>query len=308
MDANQMPQQTLDDGQAQRRLSESLLQRLGQSLHDQVPPRGASGIHRFGRCLFRYGCFKAERIAQVQTQVPLIGIILKGAKELWLGENSQRLEAGSVFVLPAGPRFDVINIPDPRHGFYESLLVEVPHVPRELLVRKNREPSVPGKIDFRIRLSPALVAALAHAATALQGTDDTATLAGYRLAEVLTLLREQAAASPLFSLSLGERIALLVIEAPTRKWTADEIGQELGLGASTLRRKLSEQGTSLRKIQVETRMRIAHQILENGEGSVLEAASAAGYASRSHFVRRFRSIYQGLPSEFRRPDRSISRL
>lgn len=292
--------QRIDEAEGQRRLSARLLERLKPLAADPARPRKTPGVHGRGRQLFSYCCFEMERISRVSTPDPLIGIVLSGAKEFWLGDQGQRFGAGTVFVLPAGPEFDAVNIPDERSGLYESLLVEVSEVPLELAnIPSRRRPPAAEGLDLKVRLTTELVDALAHAAIALQASDHATTLAGHRLAEVLLLLREQPAAHALFDASLTDRVAWLVLSAPARRWTAQDIGQELGLGGSTLRRRLAKSGTSLREVLSSTRMTVAHRMLASGEGNVLEAAVAAGYASRSHFVRRFRSIYGAPPSEHR---------
>jgi AraC-like DNA-binding protein len=40
-------------------------------------------------------------------------------------------------------------------------------------------------------------------------------------------------------------------------------------------------------------------MLARGEANVTAAAEAAGYTSRSHFTRRFRSVYGNTPGEHR---------
>jgi AraC-like DNA-binding protein len=46
-------------------------------------------------------------------------------------------------------------------------------------------------------------------------------------------------------------------------------------------------------------MGVAQDMLTRGDTSVTAAAEAAGYSSRSHFTRRFRSIYGSTPGERR---------
>ena len=289
----------IEEAEGQRRLSARLLERLKPLAADPARPRKTPGVLSHGRQLFSYCCFEMERISRVSTPDPLIGIVLSGAKEFWLGDQGQRFGAGTVFVLPAGPEFDAVNIPDERSGLYESLLVEVSRVPPELAnISSGRRPVAEG-LELKVRLTAELVDALAHAAIALRASDHVTTLAGHRLAEVLLLLRDEPAARPLFNVSLTDRITWLVLSAPARRWTAAAVGRELGLGGSTLRRRLAEGGTSLREVLASARMSVAHRMLASGEGNVSEAAVAAGYASRSHFVRRFRCIYGVPPSEHR---------
>ncbi|WP_395450671.1 helix-turn-helix domain-containing protein [Aminobacter sp. UC22_36] len=281
---------------AQSTLSRRLLQLLRPLAMSSRTARGP-GLHTFARQLFSYCCIERERLASVVSEMPRIGIVLSGEKEFWLGDAGQRFVAGDVFVLPAGTAFDAVNIPSETSGLYESLLVEVTQVPKWVQEMPGARP-VAG-FDLRVPLTSELVDALGHAAISLGGSDHAAALAEHRLAEVLILLRKIPVAQPLFAQSLAERAAWLVARAPAKRWTAEEIGRELGVGASTLRRKLVEAGTSLRGVQASARMQLAHEMLVRGAGNITDAADAAGYASRSHFARRFQAVYGASPAEVR---------
>lgn len=281
---------------AQSTLSRRLLQLLRPLAMSSRTARGP-GLHTFARQLFSYCCIERERLVSVVSEMPRIGIVLSGEKEFWLGDAGQRFVAGDVFVLPAGTAFDAVNIPSEASGLYESLLVEITQVPKWVQEMPGARP-VAG-FDLRVPLSQELVDALGHAAISLSGSDHAAALAGHRLAEVLILLRKMPVAQPLFAQSLAERAAWLVARAPAKRWTAEEIGRELGVGASTLRRKLVEAGTSLRGVQASARMQLAHEMLVRGEGNIADAVGAAGYASRSHFARRFQAVYGASPAEIR---------
>ncbi|WP_054310683.1 helix-turn-helix domain-containing protein [Mesorhizobium sp. 1M-11] len=281
------------------RLAERLLLALRPLALDPARPQKQPGMHPHGRQLFSYCCFAAERLARISNEKPLIGVVLSGSKEIWLGDAGQRFEAGDVFVFPHGRAFDVVNVPAETSGIYESLIVEVDHVP-ESVRRLGRPPRAPALgLDLRVPLTEDLVAALSHAAPVLAASGHAAMLAEHRLAEVLLLLRNVPAAAWLFEVSLPERVALLVASAPARRWTAELLGQALGVGASTLRRQLAGEGTSLRAVLSATRMQLAHDVLARGEGNVTAAVSAAGYASRSHFGRQFRGLYGASPSVVR---------
>jgi AraC-like DNA-binding protein len=283
--------------------SDNLAQRLLAALRPiaSAPERPARqpGFAPRGRQLFSYCCFSTERLTRIVSAKPLIGIVLSGNKEFWLGGAGQRLSAGDVFVFPAGPEFDVVNIPAADSGLYETLIVEVEHVPEAVQHLKSspRQPR-PG-LDMRVPLNAELVEALVHAAALLAASDHANALAEHRLAEVLLLLRKVPAASCIFETTLAARVGWLVLGDPARRWSATSIGRALGMAASTLRRKLKGEGTSLRVVLAQTRMRLAHDILARGEGNVTDAAAMAGYASRSHFGRRFRSLYGASPSAVR---------
>jgi AraC-like DNA-binding protein len=293
----------MDSNPENARLRRQLLDRLRPLATAPGRPRKDPGRHDFtrteaGRQMFTYCCFTTERLAQVVIGRPLIGIVLSGEKEFWLGDQSQRFGAGDVFVSPGGATLDVVNIPNAR-GLYESLLVEVASLPPSIAKLPDLPPAPKKGFDIGVTLTADLVDALAHAATTLATSEHAALLGEHRLAEVLMLLRSDPAARPLFDVPLADRVRWMVSADPTRPWTAGEIASRLAMGASTLRRRLTEDGTPLRTVLAAARMHIAQDLLARGDASVTAAAEAAGYSSRSHFTRRFRSVYGSTPGERR---------
>jgi AraC-like DNA-binding protein len=285
----------------QAHLSAALLSRLRPLSGTKASVDPGAGKRRLPGRVFTYCCHAVERLGRIRGEHPMLGIVLSGEKELWLGDRGERFSPGQVFAFPSGLAFDVVNTPDPRSGLYESLLVEILRVPEAAARAVVRPRPRPRAADLRVPLSEDLVQALAHAATALGAGAQARDLGEHRLAEVLLLLQDEPAASCLFDVSLAERVEWLVASEPSRAWTAAALGRELGLGASTLRRRLDAAGTPLRAVMAAARMRVAHAILVRGRGSVTEAAEAAGYVSRSHFVSRFRSTFGVLPREVRAP-------
>src|SRR4051812_32903634 len=229
------------------RLRRALLDRLRPLATPTGRPHKEHGMQARGAKIFSYCCFTAERLAQFTVAKPVIGIVLSGAKEFWLGDNGCRFVAGDVFVLPGGATLDVVNLPDERTGLYETLIVEVATLPPSIArlpfpARRAARPD----FDVGITLTSELVNALAHAATTLTTSEHAAALAEHRLAEVLMLLRDDPAARALFNAPLADRVRWMVAAEPARRWTAEEIGIRLAIGASTLRRRLSAGGTPLR--------------------------------------------------------------
>ncbi len=255
-------------------------------------------MHHHCSQMFTYCCFAAERVVAFEPPHAVIGIVLSGAKEFWIGDQGHRYTAGHVFILPKDIKVDVVNIPDERHGLYESLCVQVLEVPPSLAIAETKA-GHRGHFDGEVKLTPALVDALSHAALSLAASDQALAIAKHRLNEVLMLLHGDPAARSLYDVSLVERITRMVAADPTMDWTAQRIAGKIGMGASTLRRRLQQDGTSLREVLASARMRVARSLLESGTVNISAAAEAAGYASRSHFVRRYRSIFGAAPSEHR---------
>lgn len=265
-----------------------LLDRLGRFSRPTAP-----GRHTVAGQLFTYCALDRERIAAIRPEHPLLGIVLKGAKEVWIGDRSERQGPGDVFVLPRGVALDVVNIPDDRSGRYESLIFELTALPP---ATRPAAPRVPyASAGFRVALTADLVEALGHAATAIADPGRRDSVKALRLAEVLAHLKDAPAARSLFERSLAETLAWRIAEAPEAPWTVERLARDLGLGASTLRRRLGQEGTSFRAVLGEVRMRTAERLLAAGASS-LTAAEAAGYSSRSHFARAFRDRFGHAPS------------
>ncbi len=256
----------------------------------------ADGVHNHGRHLFSYCALKRERLASIKLDHPVIGIVLRGAKEVWLGDVSRAFRPGSVIVLPRNVPMDVVNIPG-ETGIYESLILEVPMLPEgvaplSLAERRQRELASPA---FSVTLTDDLVEALSHAATLIRNEEVSETVQALRLLEVLTLLRPLPEARALFTQALHDEVAWLIASAPAEDWTIARVASEMGLGASTLRRRLDSEGSSFRAILRGERLKAGQAALAAGATS-LSAASAAGYVSRSHFARRYRESYGTSPT------------
>jgi AraC-like DNA-binding protein len=279
----------------------ALLARLARL---RAPP-GVSGASPLGApgaaTVFGYCVYTRERIRRARLEHPAIVVVLSGTKELWRGDACERMAAGAPFVIPGGVELDLVNVPDPRTGRYESICITVdadlrqalrPSVGRERVVAGGAHGSA-------IALTPDLVEAYGHAAAALSDSRHAADLARHRILEILLLVREAPAARALFAATLAERAESVVRGDLARAWRVEDVAAALGLGASTLRRRLKASGTSFRDVVLAARMAEAGALLGARDYSVTQAAQAAGYASRSHFARRFRAAHGVAPSRMR---------
>ncbi|MBI1686016.1 helix-turn-helix transcriptional regulator [Caulobacter hibisci] len=288
---------------ADKSLRQALLARLA-ALRSQ----GAAGAHHYagsnGGAVFGYCCFVRERIAQLRLADPLIVVVLSGAKELWAGERCERLPAGVPFVIPAGVTFDIVNAPDPVTGRYESVAITIDEDLRRSARRLAGAGDEPGRAGRgvsgpAIALTPDLVEAFGHAAAALTDPSQATALARHRILEILLLVRRAPAAAGLFAATIRARAEEIVRQDPGRTWRVEALARAMGLGASTLRRRLAAEGGSFRELLLETRMTTAQDLLTHDAYSVAQAAQAAGYSSRSHFARRFRAAHGVRPGRLR---------
>jgi AraC-like DNA-binding protein len=272
--------------------SRRLLDRLRPMVARKLEP----GMNAYAEQLFIYCCFDREKVKALELDCPMVCIVLHGQKEVWLGDRTQVFPAGSVFVLPGGVPMDVVNIPDETNGLYVALRLDVPSLPEGIAPLSATERMEGGEAgSFGLPLGEDLVEALCHAATTIADGTIGETIKRLRMTEVLALLRPLPEARMLFRQSLSEEIAWLIATAPSEPWSVADVAEQLGIGASTLRRRLSLEGASFRAILRRERLKAGQNAISSGASSVA-AAEAAGYASRSHFSRRFRETFGTSPT------------
>lgn len=256
-------------------------------------PSARSGFNSHARHLFSYCAFDRERIASVRMPHPSILVVLQGCKEVWVGDRVQAFRPGAVFVMPPNLDMEVVNIPgDDGPCLYEAMIMEVPALPAGIAPLPAATHPV---LDFSVTPGSDLMEAILHAATAIADHGQSDALKALRLAEVLTLMRPHPAARCLFHVGLADQVAWLIAARPAEAWTVASVAEQLGLGASTLRRQLAAAGTSFRAIVARERLRVGRDAIQSGALSVA-AAEAAGYISRSHFARRYREHFGTTPT------------
>jgi AraC-like DNA-binding protein len=249
--------------------------------------------------------FVARESETIQTiSMPVAGllVVLEGVKTIHWGGRSFVYRPGMAFALPAGACVDVVNEPDPRSGVYRALFLGFS---TELLEDARRRWSALARgrrsTDPTVEITPALASAVIHTSEALASVVQVSPLVTeQRIQEILLHLAECGSA-PLRpdakTSSMTEAVRLTLRSAPAHPWTAPMVADALGASEPTLRRHLRQEGASFRQLLREERMRAARSLLMEGRTNVAEAAIIGGYASLSHFAKRFRSMYGSLPSE-----------
>jgi AraC-like DNA-binding protein len=87
--------------------------------------------------------------------------------------------------------------------------------------------------------------------------------------------------------SLGAKIRKLVASNPSRDWLSLHFERELHLSGATLRRKLSDEGTSLRELLREGRLLHGLSLLQSTQQPIKTVAFRSGYRSVASFRRNF---------------------
>lgn len=81
--------------------------------------------------------------------------------------------------------------------------------------------------------------------------------------------------------------------------SAREVGAQLGVSVSTLRRQLNEEGTSFQQLKDDSRKAAAMQYLVSGELSLSEVSGLLGFDETSAFFRAFKRWTGQTPSAYR---------
>lgn len=243
--------------------------------------------------MFSYCALHRERLAAVDLPDPLLGIVLAGRKEVWRGQVVDVLLPGTLFVLPRGVPFDILNLPGDRFGSYQSLVLEIRPCDLPDLAPPENAPASGDRLA--VPLSDDLVDAVVRAAAAIADGPARGALRASRLTELLALLYDVPEARALYERTFADRAARLVRADLAHEWTAADVARRLAVSESTLRRRLAAGRTSFSALLRRERMQAAQRRLAAGEGSQA-AALAVGYVSRAHFARAYREEFGVNPS------------
>lgn len=99
--------------------------------------------------------------------------------------------------------------------------------------------------------------------------------------------------------SWSKKVRDLIVEDVSFERKIEEICEKLGVTERTLRRRLTEEGTSFRKLYTDVRLALAHELLEVAGLNVETVAWRVGYAETASFARAFTKKYVITPGKVR---------
>lgn len=103
---------------------------------------------------------------------------------------------------------------------------------------------------------------------------------------------------------LVEAVRRLIINNPGEIPDPEAVARQLNVSYRTLRRRLSEEGTSFKHIHNEVRMSTAMEYLRQTELTTQEIAFLLGYSEVTNFHRAFKKWTQQTPGEYREAERT----
>ncbi len=126
--------------------------------------------------------------------------------------------------------------------------------------------------------------------------DITAQLCEQQCETILNNLQQQG--------GLIEDVRRLIINQPGQAPDPQEVARQLNVSYRTLRRRLSDEGTSFKDIHNEVRMGMAMEYLRQTELSTQEIAFLLGYSEATNFHRAFKKWAAQTPGEYRESERT----
>lgn len=233
------------------------------------------------------------------TALPMIIIVRRGRKLIRSPGFAFTLEAGEAIAIAQGQVFDFENIPADDGDYEARWLVFETDVVSAFGEPNKTEAVMPAQSLGG--MGDELSAAFEQAVLALQ--DDGALPDAVIRHRVMELLAWLSASGLRFSLAqpdrFSARIRRLVGRRPDRGWSSAEISSALGVSEATLRRRLQDEGCSLRAVLTDIRMTHAINLLQSSQMPVSAIAASAGFESQSRFAIRFRDRFGFPPSAIR---------
>lgn len=246
-----------------------------------------------------YLCIRAKNqhgLANIQVNQLHMGMILHGQKQLTLHHQQVNLRAGDLFIIKPDTVADTVNIPDPETGEYLTILVPMCEEVIQAAQMIWAKP-ITDKTEAILRFS---IEDFASHLLAWQKAlfEQDLVKARLSIAAILVQLCQQQCADVLIvpPQQLSKRIYQWVLEQPQHAWQSSEIEARLGLSSATLRRKLSQEQTSLREIITHARLAYALELLYSRKLPMKTIAAKSGYQSVATFRARFMQRYQVDPN------------
>lgn len=98
----------------------------------------------------------------------------------------------------------------------------------------------------------------------------------------------------------SQRVRDAVVEGIGSEQKIEDVAGKLAVTERTLRRRLTEEGTSFRDLYTDVRMALAHELLTSAGLNVETVAWRVGYAETASFVRAFAKKFGKTPGEIKK--------
>jgi AraC-like DNA-binding protein len=243
----------------------------------------------------------AHRVRTSVVRDDMLGYIVSGSKRLLRPGESEEYQTGEFFLIARGTQWDMVNDSAPQGQYVAHVLLLTPAL-IELFHERFAQFAalLPLAACAKIGQDKTLHTAYARAFASLTDTQVSSALSQHRLLELLLMLAERGLVfSRASGLSWADRVRRMVAQRPHDAWTVNQLATSFNLSASTLRRRLDSEGSTVSDCVREVRLETALLLLQSTMLPVSDIAYRSGYASHSRFSAAFRERFGFTPSHLR---------
>lgn len=251
------------------------------------------------RGLGLYACSRQLDIRHVPFDAPCLILVLAGRKVIYTPQGPLIAKAGEMLAVPGPAGFDLRNEPDTRLGLYRALVI--PFGAAHLARLSALHGGLPASVE-QARVLHYGDAELLEPVGRYLAAPHRPRLVEHRLLEILLLLAEHDARLLAFVQTGPDwrgRVCALLAADLAQTWDVPQVCHRLGVGESTLRRHLRDEGTGFRELLREARLGAALYRLQQSTQPVQRIALDCGYQSVSRFTANFRERFGLTPTELR---------
>ncbi|WP_462386214.1 helix-turn-helix transcriptional regulator [Acidovorax sp. Q11] len=242
-----------------------------------------------------------HRIHTVTVRMDSVGWVVSGTKHLVTPGGGHRYPSGRVFVLPRGAQWEIVNDPAPQGRYVARLLCFAPELVEQFHRQFGQFAAVPPVQGCAgLAANAAFEDSYMRAVAALESEASSQALREHRALEVLLMLAEAGIVfAPPGELGWAERVRRLIGPSPQADWTLERIAAAFATSASTLQRRLAQEGETVSQCLRDVRLETGLVLLQSSALQVSEIAARCGYESHSRFSAAFRERFGFPPSQLR---------
>lgn len=246
---------------------------------------------------------QAYRLSAVHVDLPLLILPMAGIKRMELSGVQGSACPGQFMMVHQVACPQVENVPPSLGESYRAWLVTLPWRVVEMartLLQTEIPPNVQeASAPFTIDLITPLLSGLKRLLEVLTMPNAPPQVSlDYALLGVAIALAHSGHGQFLYARdpSISSRIRQLVSTAPEHEWSSSDFEDRLHVSGATLRRRLADEGTSLRELLREARLHHGLALLQTTRKPVKSVAQACGYRSAPCFTRNFIARFGINPS------------
>jgi AraC-like DNA-binding protein len=242
-----------------------------------------------------------HRVRTSMVRDDMLGYVVSGSKRLLRPGESERYKTGELFLIARGTQWDMINDTAPQGRYVAHIILLTPALIEHFHERFAQFGELaPRQACAKLAPDTSIDEGFKRAFEALQNSQLSKAVSEHRLLELLLMLAEHGLVfSRASELSWAERVRRMVAQRPQAAWTVNELAASFNLSASTLRRRLDGEGSTLSDCVREVRLETALLLLQTTLLPISDIAYRSGYASHSRFSAAFRERFGFTPSHLR---------